>query len=64
MSAQLENTLENLSSLANIQVLQGSGGSVTVLLGGQTTLVQGTQMNAIQAGKQYRFQQRKSRRRA
>ena len=50
LSGQLENTLENLSSLANIQVLQGSGGSVTVLLGGQTTLVQGTQMNAIQAG--------------
>ncbi len=49
LSAQLESTLENLSSLANIQVLQGNGGTVTVLLGGQTPLVEGTQVNAIQA---------------
>jgi len=49
MSAQLESTLENLSSLANIQVLQGNGGTVTVLLGGQTALVEGTQVNTIQA---------------
>ena len=49
LSAQLESTLENLSGLANIQVLQGSGGTVTVLLGGQTALVEGTQVNAIQA---------------
>jgi len=49
LSAQLENTLENLSSLANIQVLQGNGGMVTVMLGGQTDLVEGTQVNAIQA---------------
>jgi flagellar hook-associated protein 1 FlgK len=48
LSAQLENTLENLSGLANIQVLTGIGGTVTVLLGGQTPLVEGTQMNAIQ----------------
>jgi flagellar hook-associated protein 1 len=49
LSAQLESTLENLSGLANIQVLQGSGGTVTVLLGGQTALVEGLQVNAIQA---------------
>jgi flagellar hook-associated protein 1 len=49
LSAQLESTLENLSGLANITVLQGNGGMVTVLLGGQTALVEGTQVNAIQA---------------
>lgn len=49
LSAQLESTLENLSSLANITVLQNKGGPVTVLLGGQTALVEGTQVNAIQA---------------
>jgi flagellar hook-associated protein 1 FlgK len=49
LSAQLESTLENLSGLANIQVLSGIGGTVTVLLGGQTPLVEGTQVNAIQA---------------
>jgi flagellar hook-associated protein 1 FlgK len=49
LSAQLENTLENLSGLANIQVLRGVGGTVTVLLGGQTPLVEGMQVNAIQA---------------
>ena len=49
LSAQLENSLENLSGLANIQVLRGVGGTVTVLLGGQTPLVEGMQVNAIQA---------------
>jgi flagellar hook-associated protein 1 FlgK len=49
LSAQLENTLENLSGLANIQVINGIGGMVTVLLGGQTPLVEGDQVNAIQA---------------
>jgi flagellar hook-associated protein 1 FlgK len=49
-SAQLESTLENLSSLANVQVLHGIGGTVTVLLGNQTPLVIGTQVNAISAG--------------
>jgi flagellar hook-associated protein 1 FlgK len=49
-AAQLESTLENLSSLANVQVLKGLGGSITVLLGGQTQLVVGSQLNAIQAG--------------
>jgi flagellar hook-associated protein 1 len=46
--AQLESTLENLSGLANVQVLSGVGGMVTVLLGGQTPLVIGTQVNALQ----------------
>jgi len=49
LSAQLENTLENLSSLANIQVLHGNGGMITVLLGGQTPIVEGTQVNTVQA---------------
>jgi flagellar hook-associated protein 1 FlgK len=50
LSAQLESTLENLSSLANVTVIPGNGGEVTVLLGGQTQLVVGTQVNAISAG--------------
>jgi flagellar hook-associated protein 1 FlgK len=50
LSAQVENTLENLSGLANIQVVKGIGGQLTVLLGGQTALVEGQQVNAIQAG--------------
>jgi flagellar hook-associated protein 1 FlgK len=49
LSAQVESTLENLSSLANIQTLKGIGGQITVLLGGQTPLVVGSQANAIQA---------------
>jgi flagellar hook-associated protein 1 FlgK len=49
LSAQLESTLENLSGLANIQVLSGIGGTVTVLLGGQTALVEGLNINPIQA---------------
>ena len=50
LSAQLESTLENLSSLANVTVIPGNGGMVTVLLGGQTPLVEGTQVNAVSAG--------------
>jgi flagellar hook-associated protein 1 len=50
LSAQLESTLENLSGLANVSVVQGNGGMVTVLLGGQTPLVIGAQVNAISAG--------------
>jgi flagellar hook-associated protein 1 len=49
LSAQLESTLENLSSLANVTVIPGNGGMVTVLLGGQTPLVIGTQVNDLQA---------------
>lgn len=48
--AQLESTLEDLSGLAGIQVLPGVGGAVTVLLGGQTPLLIGTTINALQVG--------------
>jgi len=50
LSAQLESTIENLSTLADIQTLPGVGGTVTVLLGGQTPLVIGTQVDALQVG--------------
>jgi len=46
--AQLESTLENLSGLANVQSIAGIGGTVTVLLGGQTPLVIGDQVNQLQ----------------
>lgn len=46
--AQLEATLEDLSNLANVLVISGIGGTVTVLLGGQTPLVIGDQVNALQ----------------
>jgi len=46
--ANLEATLEDLSNLANVQVLTGVGGTVTVLLGGQTPLVIGAQLNTLQ----------------
>jgi flagellar hook-associated protein 1 FlgK len=46
----MESTLENLSNLANVQTLPGLGGMVTVLLGGQTPLVIGTQVDALQVG--------------
>jgi flagellar hook-associated protein 1 FlgK len=45
--AQLESALEDLSNLANVQVLPGIGNTVTVLLGGQTSLVIGNQVNQI-----------------
>lgn len=47
LSAQLHSALENLSSLADVQVVPGNGGTVTVLLGGQTPLVIGDQLNAL-----------------
>lgn len=50
LSAQMESTLENLSSLANITVIKGNQGMDTVLLGGQTALVVGTNVSAISAG--------------
>jgi flagellar hook-associated protein 1 FlgK len=49
LSAQLESTLENLSSLTNVTTIPGLGGMVTVLIGGQTPLVIGTQVNDLQA---------------
>ena len=48
VEAQLTSTLENLSTLANVQVIHGNSNMVTVLLGGQTPLVIGTQVNALQ----------------
>lgn len=50
LQAQMESTLENLSSLANIQTLPGAGGTVTVLLDGQTPLVIGTTVDALSVG--------------
>ncbi|HWY47344.1 MAG TPA: flagellar hook-associated protein FlgK [Bryobacteraceae bacterium] len=47
LKAQLTSTLDNLSNLANVQVIPGNGNTVTVLLGGQTPLVIGTQVNAL-----------------
>ncbi len=49
MDAQLNSALESLSNLANIQVIRGNGNTVTVLLGGQTPLVIGEQVNALKA---------------
>lgn len=48
LQAQLYSTLEDLSSLTDVQVIPGLGSSVTVLLGGQTPLVIGDQLNALQ----------------
>ena len=45
--ARLHATLEDLSSLADIQVMPGNGATVTVLLGGQTPLVIGAQINTL-----------------
>ncbi len=50
LQAQMESTLEDLSTLTDIQTLPGVGGMVTVLVGGQTPLVIGTQVNALQVG--------------
>src|ERR1700676_2380572 len=47
LDAQLNSALESLSHLANVQVLRGNGNTVTVLLGGQTPLVIGDQVNAL-----------------
>jgi flagellar hook-associated protein 1 FlgK len=50
LDANLNSTLENLSQLADIQVLHQQDASVTVLLGGQTPLVIGQQANPLQLG--------------
>ncbi len=50
VAAQMESTLENLASLTNVTVLKGNQGMVTVLLGGQTSLVVGTNVSTISAG--------------
>jgi len=48
LDAQLHATIEDLASLTDVQVVPGNGGTVTVLLGGQTPLVIGDQLNALQ----------------
>jgi len=48
LDSQLYSALEDLSSLTDVQVIPGNGSTVTVLLGGQTPLVIGEQMNALQ----------------
>jgi flagellar hook-associated protein 1 FlgK len=48
LDSQLYSTLEDLSSLTDVQVIPGNGASITVLLGGQTPLVIGDQLNALQ----------------
>jgi flagellar hook-associated protein 1 FlgK len=49
VDASLHNALESLAEYANVTVLRQPGGSVTVLLDGQTPLVMGDQQYAIQA---------------
>ncbi|HML18475.1 MAG TPA: flagellar hook-associated protein FlgK [Bryobacteraceae bacterium] len=49
LSAQMYTALENLSSLANFTVLKQPDGTFTVLLGGQTPLVMGSQQFQISA---------------
>ena len=49
VDAKLHSTLENLSQLAGITVLQQPNGQVNVYLGGQTALVVGDRAYAIQA---------------
>lgn len=49
LDAQMHAALENLSSLANFTVLKQSDGTFTVLLGGQTPLVLGSQTFQISA---------------
>ncbi len=49
VDASLHNAIESLAEYANVTVLQRPGGSVTVLLDGQTPLVMGDRQYAIQA---------------
>jgi len=49
LSADLNSTLESLSEVANVTTLNQPDGTVTVLLGGQTTLVAGSQQFNITA---------------
>lgn len=48
LDAQLNATLEQLSQYTNYTAIQQSDGSTTVLIGGQTPLVVGNQVDAIQ----------------
>jgi flagellar hook-associated protein 1 FlgK len=49
LDASVHSTLENLSEIANISVIQQSNGSFTVMLGSQTTLLSGTTQNKLSA---------------
>jgi flagellar hook-associated protein 1 FlgK len=49
IDADVNTALENLSEIAGVSTLRQSDGTVTVLLGGQTTLVSGSQSYAIGA---------------
>lgn len=49
IDAEVYSTLEELSALADIQALQASDGTLTVLLGGQTPLVIGQEAYALSA---------------
>jgi flagellar hook-associated protein 1 FlgK len=48
VDAQLHASIQSLSQLANVTVTYAPDGTATVLLGGQTPLVIGAQVNAIQ----------------
>jgi flagellar hook-associated protein 1 FlgK len=43
LDAQLHNNLENLSQLTDFSIIKGSGGAITIAVGGQTPLVIGSQ---------------------
>jgi flagellar hook-associated protein 1 len=47
LDAQLHASIQSLSQLANVSVTYAPDGTATVLLGGQTALVIGTQQNSI-----------------
>jgi flagellar hook-associated protein 1 FlgK len=49
LDAQLHNALENLSQLTDFSAIKGSGGAVTIAIGGQTPLVIGDKAYAISA---------------
>ena len=49
LDAQLHNTLEQLSELGDVSVLEQPDGSLNLLLGGQTPLVIGSHQYSIQA---------------
>ncbi len=50
LDTDLHNSLEGLSSLANISVIRAGDGSYNVYLGGQVPLVLGEQVTAVTAG--------------
>jgi flagellar hook-associated protein 1 FlgK len=48
IDAQLHSSIQSLSQLANVTVSYAPNGVATVLLGGQTPLVMGTQLDSVQ----------------